>query len=433
MHYINGQEITSDVHARLKEDCQFYMEQCEDKESTTEVFIDDVHPSGLVNLLQYVVIPQDERNLQFILTKPLLEIFDMLDLLHYMMSSKMKQSVMVCLKFIIEDSPTIMDSINNEFHFFEREYIEKLKAISITSGVSVIFAPCPYQFKPDLWIDIKVVVFNICIVRCLGFLYLHVGDTNTLHLMEPQNEIQRRMLSRSNLLIPRHIEYVDKVLFGDGINVSNCRLNYTNESSYYSGAIRIDEVLGFQRHGIGNFYTHDTLESYGRYLFNRITYECICANERDIMCDCTYCTHYDDEGEQGEGNRCHFHYDNNVILQWMDEEHDFNSDERLCDDCRSEMYSDRRNNYERQMRMFSRIFDLDLNDIGDYQNSHLHEILYEEIQEYQAFGDFKEVKTFDDYVKFIDNPVDPNNFGELVEHLRHTVSEFRNGRGRYYG
>jgi hypothetical protein len=82
--------------------------------------------------------------------------------------------------------------------------------------------------------------------------------------------------------------------------------------------------------------------------------------------------------------------------------------------------------------MFSRIFDLDLTAF-DMRNSFLHEILYEEIQTFQAYGDFVEIKTFDDYIKYIDAPVDTNNFEKLVEHLRHTVSEFRNGRGRYYG
>jgi hypothetical protein len=116
----------------------------------------------------------------------------------------------------------------------------------------------------------------------------------------------------------------------------------------------------------------------------------------------------------------------------MDEEHDFTSDERLCDDCRSEMYNDKRKNQERQVEMWNRLFDLDLTDF-DMRDSYLHEILYEEIQEFQAYGDFVEIKTFDDYVKYIDSPVDPNNFEKLVEHLHYTVSEFRNGRGRYYG
>jgi len=425
-HCINGQEITADVHNKLKEDCRFYMEQCVD--GHTDIYL-NVSPSGLANLIQYVAIPEDDydRNLQFILKKPLVVLFDMLELLHYMMSTQMKYHLMLSLKEIAQENPAILDGIKNEFYFFEREYIEKLKASSITS---VVFVPYPYHFKDDLWIDIKVVLFKICIVRCLGFLYLHVGDTNTLYLMEPQNEIQRRMLSRSNMLIPRHIEYANELAFGDAINMSNCKLNYTNESCHYRGAIRIDEVLGFQRHGIGNFYAHNTLEAEGRYLFNRIDYTCIWANERDILCDCTYCSHDDDE--EDVENRCNFHHDRSDIIQWMDEEHDFTSDERLCDDCRSEMYENKRSHQQRQVEMFSRIFDLDLTAF-DMRNSFLHEILYEEIQTFQAYGDFVEIKTFDDYIKYIDAPVDTNNFEKLVEHLRHTVSEFRNGRGRYYG
>jgi hypothetical protein len=426
-HCINGQEITADVHDTLKEDCQFYMEQCVDGD--TYIYL-NVPPNDLANLIQYVEIPENDRNLQFIVKKPMVVLFDMLELLHYMMSTKMKHNLMESLKSIVEENPTILDSIKNEFNFFEREYIEKLKASSITSGVSVVFAPYPYHFKDDLWIDIKVVLFKICIVRCLGFLYLHVGDTNTLYLMEPQNEIQRRMLSRSNMLIPRHIEYANELAFGDTINMSNCRLNYTNESCHYRGAVRIDEVLGFQRHGMGKFCAYDTLESEGRYLFNHVDFACIWANERDIMCDCTYCSH--DEDEEDVGNICNFHYDRSDIIQWMDEEHDFTSDERLCHDCRSEMYNDKRKNQERQVEMWNRLFDLDLTDL-DKGNSYLHEILYEEIQEFQPYGDFVEIKTFDNYVKYIDSPVDPNNFEKLVEHLRHTVSEFRNGRGRYYG
>jgi hypothetical protein len=426
-HCINGQEITADVHDKLKEDCQFYMEQCVDGD--TYIYL-NVPPNDLANLIQYVEIPENDRNLQFIVKKPMVVLFDMLELLHYMMSTKMKHNLMESLKSIVEENPTILDSIKNEFNFFEREYIEKLKASSITSGVSVVFAPYPYHFKDDLWIDIKVVLFKICIVRCLGFLYLHVGDTNTLYLMEPQNEIQRRMLSRSNMLIPRHIEYANELAFGDTINMSNCRLNYRNESCHYRGAVRIDEVLGFQRHGMGKFCAYDTLESEGRYLFNHVDFACIWANERDIMCDCTYCSH--DEDEEDVGNICNFHYDRSDIIQWMDEEHDFTSDERLCHDCRSEMYNDKRKNQERQVEMWNRLFDLDLTDL-DKGNSYLHEILYEEIQEFQPYGDFVEIKTFDNYVKYIDSPVDPNNFEKLVEHLRHTVSEFRNGRGRYYG
>lgn len=431
-HCINGQEITSDVHERLKQDCRFYMEQCDD--GITDVYI-DVSPDNLANLIQYVEIPEDDRNFMFMLKKPLHEIFNLMELLHYMMSREMKLYMIQCLRCIVEDNPTIMDSIHNEFHFFEREYIEKLKKASSMSGVSVVFAPCAYRFKQDLWIDIKVVIFKICIVRCLGFLYLHVGNMNTLHLMEPQNEIQRRMLSRSKVLVPKRIEYVDALAYGDAINMLNCTIQYTN-GCRYMGAVRIDEVFGFQRHGRGSFYSNDnidSLESDGRYLFNRIHYGCICVNDRDIMCDCTYCNcynfHNEEEEEERDSDRCNFSYDKEEILQWIGEDYDFTSDESICSECKSEMYNERVDHHRRQMELWNRIFDLGLGE-SELKNSHLHEILYEEIQEHQTYGDFVEVKTFDDYMKYIDAPVDPNNH---FEHLHHTVAEFRNGRGRYYG
>ena len=138
-HCINGQEITADVHNKLKEDCRFYMEQCVD--GHTDIYL-NVSPSGLANLIQYVAIPEDDydRNLQFILKKPLVVLFDMLELLHYMMSTQMKYHLMLSLKEIAQENPAILDGIKNEFYFFEREYIEKLKASSITS---VVFVPYP--------------------------------------------------------------------------------------------------------------------------------------------------------------------------------------------------------------------------------------------------------------------------------------------------
>lgn len=440
-HCINGQEITSDVHERLKQDCRFYMEQCGDS-NNTEVYI-DVNPDDLANLIQYVEIPEDDRNFMFILKKSLLEIFNLMELLHYMMSREMNLYLIQCLRCIIEDNPTIMDSINNEFHFFEREYIEKLKKTSsMSGGVSVVFAPCAYRFKQDLWVDIKVVVFKICIVRCLGFSYLHVGNMNTLHLMEPQNEIQRRMLSRSKVLVPKRIEYVDDVEFGDAINLLNCTIEYTN-GCRYMGAVRIDEVFGFQRHGLGKFYSnddYDSLESDGRYLFNCIHYGCICANERDVMCDCAYCIcynyHNEEEEEERDSDRCNFSYEKEAILLWIGEDYDFTEDERICSECRNEMYNERADHHRRQVELWNRIFELGLVDRlldSELKNSYLHEMLYEGIQEHQKFGDFVEIKTFDDYMKYIDAPVDPDNFGKIVEHLDHVVSEFRNGRGRYYG
>ena len=196
-----------------------------------------------------------------------------------MMSDKLKTTVLNKVSLIIIEYPEIITT-SNLLHPFERECLAEMKS---TEGTGT-----RYTFTPELFIELKIVLFGkIFILKTVGFTYVGFAygilrKTGILRLLPPQNEIQTKIQTEISRLIVEKIEY--DLTPNNAINLLNCTLIYRDSKDRYNGNVRIDEVMGFQKHGLGGF----SMGACCRYLYDYIDYDCLIDPKKKI-CRCVFC------------------------------------------------------------------------------------------------------------------------------------------------
>ena len=419
---INGKVIPYYVHKKLLMDCEFYAEQCSEAEANNTNVLIHIHQESIKYLLCFMkseLIDDSTHKLS---------LFNLLELLHHLLSKELKKIAINSLVRIIGRNPAIMDGITNELYPFESEYILHLKATR--PALNELFLhlkprnrpaldndhPQEYHFNEDLWIDIKISLFNIHIMHFFGFSYIHVGNLPTLHLMKPLNEVQRKMLAMSDkLLIAKHISCpLGSEIYQNwsSINCLHSTLTYTNGSKY-TGGIRMG-AFGPQRHGCGSYYLNDDEDSLevreGGYLYDRPG-QFRCCDDNII-----YGKKFGYPGTAKD-------------LRLVIKEGDFLKDEHHCEQCESAIYHQRLNNNERLLKLCGTIFGLELTS-SEIADDYLYDLMYACIQEHELFGYCEEIESYDDYINAVEAVVDeyfddPKDFEALVKKVNMTLDEYR--------
>jgi hypothetical protein len=344
-HTINGIPISAKAHSALKHDCVFYATQCENDDS-----VDVIVPLGssfsssvLENVFKLAedddCFPFKKTKSAFVLEIELREFYDMLEILHLLMSKNLKAHAISWLSSLVACHPYVFGEIQNKLEFFEKAYLAQPPknhgATILKEGIHA----CEYRFTEDLWIDMKIIIFDLTITRSLGCGYIQVNTMKTLFRLEPQTELEIRVRDlKSYKLVIERIEY-DAECWEKRMNLLNCRVYYTNGSMYHGG-LRFDKDLGFQRHGVGKFYSTchtDSEERHCRYLYDKAIDDCF--NHEDMDCDCSFCTCDSyrigcedlDDDEKIDQRRCFFNYEKSNCFQHLNGKED---DSLLsCKDC----------------------------------------------------------------------------------------------------
>jgi hypothetical protein len=422
-HSINGVPISKTAHNVLIGDSEFYATQCE-HEDYKDVIIPLTSSSSssvLENVLKYIEDKQflfkrinAYRYLQteFVFQLELIELYKMIELLELLMSKTLKTNLIRVLGDIVACHPFILEPIQNDLLFFEKEYLLRgtrhRGMIIKKDGLN----PCKYRFNDDLWIEMKVGIFNLTILRSVGCSYVQVGSMTTLFRLPPQTELEIKVQKLKSLDIDR-IEYDYHSFRGKQINMRDCQVYYTNGSMYH-GSLRFDAVLGFQRHGLGKFFSTfplDSLDKSGFYLYDAFIYITINAGVRSF-CNClNYGIAFEglDEDDHDEDEideyRCFFNSLKTNCLEELSETKfgHFDATLTMCEDCKVVVLEHLKNLYVARINVWSLLCDFPLPDMYE-RESGLHDVLMQMTTGLDYFWEdryLKDVKTYEDYIHYV--------------------------------
>lgn len=424
-HTINGVIISDKAHSQIKEDCEFYASQCDNDDDDTDIILPINSPSVLENVLKFVdnndSFPMIRDKTTTVLKVNLRDFYDMLELLHLMMSKNLKTSLISMLSSLVASHCYILNGIQNEFEFFEKAYLVNLESQEEEEGITT----CEYRFTDDLWIDIKIMIFDLKITRCLGCSYVQVNTMTTLFRLEPKTELESRVRDlKSYQLVIGRIEYItDRP--EKRIDLLDCRVYYTN-GSMYRGSLRFDIDLGFQRHGAGIFYTTcdtDSEERDGLYLYNKPCNEC----SGDEECDCCFCTcenyrirfeedededNEEDEDEEDEEEmderKCFFNCSRNACLRVLNWEDIEKESTLYCRNCKITVLKHINDLYVSRNKVLSILSDFDLPNFllrwrtkFDQKLNNQLKTLASEMDHFWEGCSLKTIKTYEDYMHYI--------------------------------
>lgn len=428
---INQVPISERVHNVLIGDSEFYATQCEN-EDYTDVIIPLTSSSALENVLKYI---EDKEFLfrcikayrylqtEFVFQLELIELFKMIELLDLLMSKTLETNLIRVLGDIVGCHPFILESIQNDLLFFEKEYLLRgtrhRGMIIKKDGLN----PCEYRFNDDLWIEMKAGIFNLTILRSVGCSYVKVDSMTTLFRLPPQTELEIKVQElKSYKLVIDRIEYYYHSFQGKVMNVRECQVYYTNGSMYH-GSLRFDTVLGFQRHGLGKFYSTshlDSLERSGFYLYDAPYNECIVGDEYECECKFCNCLNYgiavegmdaddfdeeDHDADEIDECRCFFNaYKTNCFEDLSETKFGhFDATLRMCPDCKDAVLDHLKNLYVARVNVWSRLCDFPLPYMYE-RESGLNDVLLQTTSGLDHFWEdrhLKDVKTYKDYIKYV--------------------------------
>lgn len=455
---INEVPISETAHKVLLEDSEFYATQCE-HEDYKDVIIPLTSPSSssaLENVLKYIEDKQflfrcikAYRYLQteFVFQVELIELYKMIELLDLLMSKTLKTNLIRVLGDIVACHPFILEPIQNDLLFFEKEYLLRgtrhRGMIIKKDGLN----PCEYRFNDDLWIEIKVGIFNSTILRSVGCSYIQVGLMTTVFRLPPQTELEIKVheLKSYKLVIDR-IEYYYHSFGGKRMNMRDCQVFYTNGSMYH-GSLRFDTVLGFQRHGFGKFYSTshlDSLERSGFYLYDAPYNECVSGVAGvEYECECKFCNclnfgiavegmdddDFDEEDHDADDIdecRCFFNAYKTNCFQDLSETNFGHLDSTLtmCPDCKDVVLDHLRTLHVARINVWSRVCNLPEPE-PDFERE-VGVVLMKMTSGIDHFWKdcyLKDVNTYEDYIQYVLS--NPSRAAQSNATFRETVQELQ--------
>lgn len=226
------------------------------------------------------------------------------------------------------------------------------------------------------------------------------------------------------------------------MNVRECQVYYTNGSMYH-GSLRFDTVLGFQRHGLGKFYSTshlDSLDKTGFYLYDMPYNACIDGDDYECECKFCNCSNYgiafegmdaddfdedDHDADEIDGYRCFFNPFKTNCLEELSETKfgHFDATLTMCEDCKVVVLEHLKNLYVARVNVWSRLCDFPLPYMYE-RESGLNDVLLQMTSGLDHFWEdrhLKDVKTYKDYINYV--LPNPNRAEQSDATFRETVQK----------
>ena len=322
MPTINGRPIREGVHELLVDDSDLYHNQTEsggsevfigrDLGETFFTFVDVVavardhhtrHVNKYATVYQLMVWENNSPIQTFLSTLSLRDLYELTELLNFIMS----KSIVFTEKRIedlIMSNPFILAGIGNYLEDrqkpptvlsrHEERYIQWAYGFLITTpeGGGEVYN---FRFTDGVWILLKIRLFSYSVNTTMGCSFLSMGVFALLSRLEAKTDAETMMLNYPEIvtkveMMNENMRQADHDVF----SFMNCRLTYTNGSTY-EGQVVIHPIVGPVRQGHGRRIGADNvIFEEGKYILDEI-HSLIQAD--DCECQLCECEDFDEEEE----------------------------------------------------------------------------------------------------------------------------------------